>query len=206
MKNILTAIATLSIFMPCCFAKPVVGPMPSLIPSFAEQENNFQEAPPRLELKEPEANSNIVDKSTGVCLWYSTGYNFKRENVYLRFPHRPTESQGDTTFMAYAYDHNICYTFFGYYPPVANINADIFFNQILVSVNTEPFNLLSYSIYYLPVSECWILDYVTHDRFNNIIIKSRTFVTIWNSYTLQATFPYGCHDQFDHFLSCFHIR
>lgn len=143
--------------------------------------------------------------STNICSWSRYRLNFGMEKIFIRFPCSPTVTQANNLLTSYTYDHNILYSFCGYFPPQGNINPHALYEKILLDVSSPPFTILGTSIYQVCNGD-WVLDYVVHDVALDKIIKSRTVVTPFNSYTLQNIFPNGCRDRFDYFADSFRIR
>jgi hypothetical protein len=144
-------------------------------------------------------------KQANYVNWRRYKANFGIEKVFARFPHSPTITQTSTLLTAYAYDNIISYSLNGYYPPVSHIDALLWFDEVLCSVDHYPFNLLSNSIFQASNGD-WVLDYVAHDYIQNLIVKARAIVTPFNAYTIQCVKPNGARDHFDYFLESFWIR
>lgn len=140
--------------------------------------------------------------------WTRYESTFDNEKINIRFPSKPAASKSSTLFTAYAYDHAVLYSFAGYYPtysPLRNYSAIDWFEQILDSASDYPYTLVSHAIYQLSGND-WILDYVMHDYVQNLIIKTRSYITAFNSYTIQCVKPAGTRDHFEYFVENFSIK
>ena len=131
--------------------------------------------------------------------WSRYKANFGMEKVFIRFPQKPAISQSSTLLTAYAYDTAVLYSLAGYYPPLGNIDSAVWFNGVLRTVDHYPFTLISHVVFQAANGD-WVMDYVTHDYIQNLIIKARAVVTQFNAYTLQCVKPNGMRDYFDYFL------
>lgn len=137
--------------------------------------------------------------------WQRYKANFGMEKVFVRFPQKPAISQSHTLLTAYAYDYGVLYSLAGYFPPVGNINSILWFDEILNSVNNYPYALISHCIFQASNGD-WVMDYVAHDFVQNLILKGRAIVTLFNGYTLQCVKPNGTRDYFDYFIDNFSLR
>lgn len=137
--------------------------------------------------------------------WSRYKTNFGMEKLYIRFPHSPAITQSNTLLTAYAYDHAVMYSMAGYYPPVGNIDPNVWFDEILYSLNTYPYSLISHTFFQVSNGD-WVMDYVAHDYAQNLLIKSRAIVTPFNGYILQCVKPNGVKDHFPYFLDHFWIK
>ncbi len=131
--------------------------------------------------------------------WSRYRANFGMEKVFIRFPQKPAISQNSTLLTAYAYDNAVLYSLAGYYPPLGNIDPAAWFNTVLRTVDHYPFTLISHVVFQAANGD-WVMDYVTHDYIQNLIVKARAVVTHFNAYTLQCVKPNGVRDYFDYFL------
>ena len=131
--------------------------------------------------------------------WTRYRANFGMEKVFIRFPQKPAISQNSTLLTAYAYDNAVLYSLAGYYPPLGNIDPAAWFDAVLRTVDHYPFTLISHVVFQSANGD-WVMDYVTHDYIQNLIIKARAVVTHFNAYTLQCVKPNGMRDYFDYFL------
>lgn len=163
----------------------------------------YAEVPIFEEADEKEARILRQDE-TSLFFWHRFKANFGMEKVYLRFPHAPTEGRSNTLLIAYAYESNVMYSFSGYYPPMGNINPHALFDRTLLEVSSPPLLLIDHTVYQMSSGD-WVLDYVTHDTYKNVRVKSRTIVTPFNAYTLQCVLPHGAYDNYDYFLDSFSI-
>ena len=152
---------------------------------------------PKIQLPQPEG-----------CVSYWSRYraDFRVETVFARFPHDPVVTSGNGMTFIYAYDYDACYTLSGYYPPVVGIDSGLLFDEILYSANEPPFVLLNASTYYASAYGHWVLDFVMHDTYQNMIVKNRTIVTPFNAYSLQTTYPYGSSAAHNYFVDSCYIR
>jgi len=157
-------------------------------PFFDEGENNGPELP-----------------QASYIRWRRYKANFGLEKLSLYFPQPPAISQTNNSMTAYAYDHAVMYSLTGYYPPVGHIDPFIWFDEVLDTMTSHPFNLDNHIVYQLSCGD-WVLDYVAHDYVQNLVIKSRLIVTPFNAYTLQCVKPFSTRDYFDYFLENFFIR
>lgn len=137
--------------------------------------------------------------------WKRYKAQFGLETTFIRFPYSPAVSQSNSLLTAYAYDHAVLYTFNGYLPPLAHIDPEKWFEEIILSFNHYPVSPLHHLICQAPNGD-WIMDYVAHDQLQNLIIKGRAIVTHHNGYTLQCIKPNGIQDHFDYFLDYFSIK
>jgi hypothetical protein len=137
--------------------------------------------------------------------WRRFKANFGMEKLFVRFPQTPTISQSNTLLTAYAYDYGVLYSLTGYYPPMGNINPIIWFDEVLYAVDHYPFSLISHTAFQVSNGD-WVLDYVSHDYVQNLILKARAIVTPFNGYTLQCVKPNGSRDHFDYFIDNFWIK
>ena len=131
--------------------------------------------------------------------WTRYKANFGMEKVFIRFPQKPAVSQNSTLLTAYAYDNAVLYSLAGYYPPLGNIDPSAWFDAVLRTVDHYPFTLISH-VAFQSANGDWVMDYVTHDYIQNLIIKARAVVTRFNAYTVQCVKPNGMRDYFDYFL------
>jgi len=137
--------------------------------------------------------------------WTRYKSNFGMEKLFIRFPQKPAVSQSNALLTAYAYDYGVLYSLTGYFPPVGSINPVLWFDEILYSVDHYPYSLVSHAIYQVSNGD-WVMDYVTHDYVQNLIVKAKAIVTPFNGYTVQCVKPNGSRDYFDYFLDNFYIR
>ena len=182
----------------------VCPPFPN-IPWSDLQPSQQQRAPNKEIFLEANEEESCDACFANISSWRKYKADFGIEKIYVRFPHTPTISQGDTVLSAYAYDRNVCYSFYGYYPPIGSLHAQTWFDEALAYADAPPFNLICYNIF-VDVHGYWVLDYTTHDTYNNVMLKSRSIVTPFNAYTLQCSYPYGYYDRFDYFLTSFRIH
>jgi len=136
--------------------------------------------------------------------WYLYKANFGIEKVYVRFPSTPSITQSSTMMVAFAYEYNVLYSLAAYYPPVGHIEPTLYFDNVLFNASQPPFMLLSHAIY--QVDACCVLDYVMHDTFKNLLVKTRVIVTPFNAYTLQTVSTYGISSRFEYFIDSFKIK
>lgn len=137
--------------------------------------------------------------------WQRYNSNFGMEKIFIRFPQKPAISQNTSLLTAYAYDYSVMYSFAGYFPPVGNIDPCLWFDEFLYNNSAYPYNLVSHSIFQHACGD-WIMDYVTHDYVQNLVIKGRAIVTPFNAYILQCVKPNGAKDYFSYFLDNFWIK
>ena len=137
--------------------------------------------------------------------WSRYKADFGIEEIYIRFPQDPTLIRTNAVLTAQAYDYSVLYSLTGYYPHVPRIDSILWFNEILYSLNQYPFALLSHAIFQASNGN-WVLDYVSHDYVQDVIIKSRVIATPFNGYTLQCLKPKGVRDHFDYFVDSFWIN
>jgi hypothetical protein len=149
-------------------------------------------------------SQNALAKTHSFLTWSRYKSNFGMEKIFIRFPQEPAVIQSSTLMTAFAYDHSITYSFSGYFPPIGNIDAFAWFDEILFSYSGYPYTLVSHAIY--QVSGEWIMDYVVHDYHQDNLFKSRAIVTPFNGYILQCSKPYGVKDNFNYFLESFWIK
>jgi len=136
--------------------------------------------------------------------WRNYKANFGMEKIFAYFPQRPVQTYTNTTATAHAYDYGVMYSFTGFYPPMGNIDPMYWLDEVLETMDTYPYNLVSHSVY--EVCGDWVMDYVVHDFVMNQIIKARAIVTPFNAYILQSVKPQGSSDYFDYFLENFYIK
>ncbi len=151
-----------------------------------------------------EKDEEALSPKASFTTWSRYKANFGMEKLLIRFPQKPAVSQSNTLLTAYAYDQAIMYSVTGYYPPIGNVDFDIWFEEILYNVSSHPYTLVNHSIY--PVDGDWVLDYVAHDYIQNLVLKVRSVVTPFNAYTVQCVKPQGARDNFDYFLDNFWIQ
>lgn len=137
--------------------------------------------------------------------WKRYRTNFGMEKLFIRFPQKPAVSQSNILLTAYAYDYGVLYSLSGYFPPVSHINPSIWFDEVLCVLDHHPYTLISHAIFQVSNGD-WVMDYVSHDYVQNLIIKARAILTPFNGYTLQCVKPNGSRDYFDYFLDNFYIR
>lgn len=137
--------------------------------------------------------------------WKRYKSKFGAEKIFIRFPHHPAVSHSDCLLTAFASENSVIYSLSGYFPPLPHIDVHFLFDEILLLSSQYPFHLLS-SVVFQDYSGDWILDYITHDTIQDTLIKSRTIVTSFNSYTIQCAKPYGVKDSYDYFLESFWIK
>lgn len=137
--------------------------------------------------------------------WPRYKANFGMEKLFVRFPQKPAISQSSSLFTAYAYDQAVLYSITGFFPPVGNIYPNSWFDELLRAVDCYPYALITRSVYQVENGD-WILDYVTHDYVQNLVIKGRAIVTPFNAYTLQCVKPNGVRDYFEYFIDNFMIK
>lgn len=137
--------------------------------------------------------------------WTRYKSNFGMEKIFVRFPQKPAISQSCSLMNAYAYDHAVMYSFAGYFPPVGNIDPQVWFDEILYNVSGYPYSLISHSIFQISNGD-WVMDYVVHDYVQNLVVKARAIITPFNGYILQCVKPNGVRDYFNYFLDNFWIK
>lgn len=137
--------------------------------------------------------------------WKRFKANFGVEKLFVRFPQKPAVSQSNVLLTAYAYDYGVLYSISGYFPPISHINPSIWFDEVLCALDHHPYTLISHAIFQVSNGD-WVMDYVSHDYVQNLIIKARAILTPFNGYTLQCVKPNGSRDYFDYFLDNFYIR
>ncbi len=206
MKKIIIA------FLTCCsLALPLIAAAPphvltEIYPALflVEEGDEILENFPLIQ--ESEEENEVLSPHGSLLRWRVFKQNFGMEKVSVRFPRSYVVNQSETNINAHAYDHNVCYTFSGFYPSLGNINAQAWFADMVMYAQHHTFRMLSHVIYHKHEENHWILDYTAHDTYNNIIIKSHTVVTPFNGYTQQATYPYGSYECFDQFVDSLHIH
>jgi len=132
--------------------------------------------------------------------WTKYQANFHNEKLVLRFPTTPIINFGNTTFVAFAFDHYTMYSMKGYFPPINNIDPTAFFDTALRNASYYPHELRTHSIHQNPEGH-WILDHVHYHHYKKCVIKTRTIVTPHNVYTLQCTSSDGISDDHEYFCS-----
>ncbi|NGX55071.1 MAG: hypothetical protein KR126chlam2_00693 [Chlamydiae bacterium] len=137
--------------------------------------------------------------------WHRYKANFGVEKTFVEFPNRPTETQTNFLKIAYTWDSNILYSFSGYFPPMGNLNPRDFFDNMLCRASDYPYVVLSSAIYE-DGDGYWVLDYSSKDMSKNTIVYTRSVVSPFNAYILQAVFPYGYTHHFEYFIDTFKIR
>lgn len=140
-----------------------------------------------------------------VDVWNKYKINFGMEKVFVRLPNRPVQTQENGLAVYSAYDHQVLYRFVGYYPPVGSIDPYLFLNRELDIVSVPPFVIIAKSIYQVSSGD-WVLDFIAHDTFANMMIKHRSIVTPFNAYTQQAIYPVGSPDRFEYFLDSLRVQ
>jgi hypothetical protein len=131
--------------------------------------------------------------------WPRFKINFGLEKVFVRFPQKPAVARTNILLTAYAYDYTIQYSATGYSPPIGNIYAPTWFEEVLNISNRCPYSLVGYTTFQTANGD-WVMDYTVHDEFQNLTIKARAIVTPYNAYTFQCIKPAGVRDHFDYFL------
>lgn len=137
--------------------------------------------------------------------WKRYKTNFGMEKIFVRFPQRPAISKSNTLLTAYAYDHAVMYSFCGYYPPLGNVDAGLWFDDILDNVSNYPYTLINHTVFQSTAGD-WVMDYVVHDYVQNLVLKSRAVVTPFNGYILQCVKPMGAKDHFPYYLDNFMLK
>ncbi|MCH9611505.1 MAG: hypothetical protein S4CHLAM81_09090 [Chlamydiales bacterium] len=140
----------------------------------------------------------------GCGYWKQYKQNFGMEKVTLSFPHKPTMSYSETMTTALAWDGQVGYSFMGYYPAVGNIDVSAFFDEMLSSMNSHPFEVEASRIYENTVGN-WVLEYISYDHYRNLTIRGFSVVTPFNAYTLHCIHPQGSRERYSYYRDSFRI-
>lgn len=191
---------------------PFAAEEPTFIEEDDEGDRVHQKSPHACEHcdpKEEEARSfsrNAWNPTQGSYVsWSRYKANFGMEKVFIRFPQKPAISQSSTLLTAYAYDNAVLYSLAGYFPPLGNIDPANWFDAVLRTAGHYPFVLVNHVVLQTANGD-WVMDYVSHDQVQNLIIKARAVITHFNGYILQCVKPNGMRDYFDYFLDNVHVR
>src|ERR1700722_8297555 len=153
-----------------------------------------------------EGNEEDHDRfNASYSYWPRFKASFGIEKIFVRFPQKPSISRNSTLLTAYAYDYTVLYSVTGYFPPVGSICPAIWFDEVLYAVDHYPYSLISHATFQVSNGD-WVMDYVTHDYVQDLIVKARAIITPFNAYTLQYVKPNGTRDYFDYFLDNFWLR
>lgn len=128
--------------------------------------------------------------------WTRYDFNFGREILQASFPTIPSIGESNGIVSIISHHKGVSYALSGFNPARFGIDAYSCFQRLMMEMNAYPYMLEEYEIEYFQENGISVF----YAKFVNLHtgekIRSKTVVTLWNAYTMEAV--YKNHHDCDH--------
>lgn len=138
--------------------------------------------------------------------WTRYDFNFSGEILQANFPTIPSAQERLGVVSIVSHHKGISYALSGFNPARFGIDANSFFQQMLLEMNTYPYRLEEYEVEYFEANGISVLFTKFVNLFTGERIRSKTVVTLWNAYKMETVYQNHHDCDYDRFFQSLTIH